>query len=102
MRRLRAGTGGGAAPGAAMKIKLKLFAMLSDRLPAGTEDHTLELEVHEGATAREVEEQLGIPPELAALALLDGVHLTRREQAERPLREGETLAIFPPIAGGRG
>jgi molybdopterin synthase sulfur carrier subunit len=84
-----------------MKIKLKLFAMLSERLPAGSENHTMELEVPEGATPRQVVQQLGIPPELATLTLLDGVHLTQRQREERVLHEGETLAIFPPIAGGR-
>jgi sulfur carrier protein ThiS len=83
-----------------MRIKLKLFAMLTERLPPGSVDHTTELEVPEGATARQVVERLHIPPELASLALVDGVHLTRRQFAERTLHEGETLAIFPPIAGG--
>jgi molybdopterin converting factor small subunit len=45
-------------------------------------------------------EQLQIPHELACLLMIDGVHLTRAEVRERPLRDGETLAIFPPIAGG--
>ena len=84
-----------------MKIKLKLFAMLSERLPAGAEDHTMELEVPDGATTHQIVRLLGIPPELATLTLLDGVHLTQRERDERVLHEGETLAIFPPIAGGR-
>ena len=84
-----------------MRIKLKLFAMLSDRLPPGSEDHTMDLEVPDGVTAEQVVEQLEIPPELASLSLVDGVHLNRRQFAQRPLQEGETLAIFPPIAGGR-
>jgi len=63
-----------------MKIKLKLFAMLSERLPAGAEDHTMELEVPDGATTHQIVRLLGIPPELATLTLLDGVHLTQRER----------------------
>ncbi|HKI99472.1 MAG TPA: MoaD/ThiS family protein [bacterium] len=83
-----------------MKIKLKLFAMLASRLPPGSEDHTMELEVPEGTTPRQVVERLNIPRALATLALVDGVHLTAGEIEAHPLHEGETLAIFPPIAGG--
>jgi molybdopterin synthase sulfur carrier subunit len=86
----------------AMKIKLKLFAMLADRLPPGSEDHTTVLEVAPGTTARQVAERMGIPLALASLTMLDGVHLTHEQFDRRPLQEGETLAIFPPIAGGCG
>lgn len=85
----------------AMRIQVKLFAMLTQWLPPGGADHTAELHVPEGATAHMVVDQLHIPPALATLAMVDGEHLNREEYEHRPLHEGETLAIFPPIAGGR-
>lgn len=81
-------------------IRVKLFAMLAQRLPADSRDHTLPLTLPAGSTPQDVLEQLQIPHELACLLMIDGVHLTRAEVRERPLRDGETLAIFPPIAGG--
>ncbi|MBI4081168.1 MAG: MoaD/ThiS family protein [Candidatus Lambdaproteobacteria bacterium] len=83
-----------------MRIKLKLFATLTALLPPGAQDHTIELELAEGTRVRAAIEQLRIPPELARLVMVDGFHLTPGEVEGRILREGETLAIFPPIAGG--
>ena len=83
-----------------MRIKLRLFAMLETRLPPGSEDHTMELELPGSATARRVIEQMQIPPSMAPLVMIDGTHLPPAEIDQRPLQEGETLSIFPPIAGG--
>lgn len=83
-----------------MIIKLKLFAMLQDRLPPGSKDHTMELEVPAGATPAQVVTQMQIPEEMAHLVLLDGRHLTREEREHMALHEGDVLSIFPPIAGG--
>jgi sulfur carrier protein ThiS len=83
-----------------MRLTLKLFAVLAERLPPGSRRHTTEVEVRDGTTVRDLIEQMRIPPELAQLVLIDGTHLTRTEIEQRPLREGETVAIFPPIAGG--
>jgi len=83
-----------------MRIYLKLFAMLENRLPPGTKDHTMELEVDPGTTPRHVIERMQIPPALANLVLIDGVHLLKTEIDSRVLKEGESLSIFPPIAGG--
>jgi molybdopterin converting factor small subunit len=83
-----------------MRVNLKLFAMLQDLLPPGTPDHTLPLDLEEGTTARQVIERMRIPKEMAHLVMIDGTHLLPQEINERPLQEGDTLAIFPPIAGG--
>jgi molybdopterin converting factor small subunit len=83
-----------------MRIKLKLFATLETLLPPGAQDHTIELELAEGTCPRAVIERMRIPPALAKLVMVDGFHLTPAEVEGRVLREGETVAIFPPIAGG--
>lgn len=74
--------------------------MLEDLLPPGSVDHTMDLELPAAATARQIIEQMKIPPALAHLVMVDGSHLTPAEIDHRPLHEGETVSIFPPIAGG--
>jgi molybdopterin synthase sulfur carrier subunit len=83
-----------------MRIYLKLFAVLEKLLPPGTKDHTLELDVPEGTTPRAIIQRMQIPPPLANLVLVDGIHLLKEEIDTRKLQEGESLSIFPPIAGG--
>ena len=83
-----------------MHIYVKLFAMLEGKLPPGSHDHTMDMDVAPGTTPRDIIGKLAIPPAMAHLVLLDGVHLLPADIQERHLREGETLSIFPPIAGG--
>jgi molybdopterin converting factor small subunit len=83
-----------------MRIYLKLFAMLENRLPPGAQDHTMELDMPADATPRAIIERMQIPPALANLVLIDGVHLLREEIETRALQEGDIVSIFPPIAGG--
>lgn len=83
-----------------MKVKVKLFAMLRDKLPADSNGEDTELEVNDGATAEQIILRLDIPPQLAHLVMIDGYHLLPDEIKTRGLKPGETLAIFPPVAGG--
>jgi len=83
-----------------MKITLKLFAMLRDKLPPGNDGYAVQIEVEPGTTANQIIDRFEILPEMAHLVMIDGYHLLPDERACRPLKEGEVLAIFPPIAGG--
>lgn len=83
-----------------MLIKVKLFAMLREKLPPDSNGEDMEVEVGDGTTARGIIDQLQIPPELAHLVMINGYHLLPDEILSRPLKAGETLAIFPPVAGG--
>ena len=83
-----------------MRIYLKLFAMLDHLLPPGSKDHTAELDVPEGTTPRVLIQRFNIPPQLAHLVMIDGTHLLPKEIDTRVIKEGETVYIFPPIAGG--
>ena len=42
----------------------------------------------------------GIPEVLCAIVLIDGHWVARPDRATRTLKEGQVLAIWPPIAGG--
>ena len=84
-----------------MKITLKLYASLSDHLPdEARKRNALELELANGTTIGQVIESQHLPPKSCHLVLVDGIYVQPAERATRSLAEGETLAIWPPIAGG--
>ncbi|HWI83461.1 MoaD/ThiS family protein [Ramlibacter sp.] len=84
-----------------MKITFKLFATLTDYLPAPSRaDNVVALEVPAGATIAQVIEPFRLPPKLVHLVLVNGVYIGPAQRASHALREGDTLAIWPPIAGG--
>ncbi|NJD34939.1 MAG: MoaD/ThiS family protein [Betaproteobacteria bacterium] len=84
-----------------MKITFKLFATLQDYLPAeGRKNNALALDLEEGTTVDQVVKRFGLPERLVHLVLIDGAFVAPGERAGRVLREGETLAIWPPVAGG--
>jgi sulfur-carrier protein len=84
-----------------MKITLKLFASLTDYLPAHARTSNLtEMQVAEGTTIMQVIEPIGMPPKLVHLVLVNGHYIAPEKRAEHPLVEGDVLAIWPPIAGG--
>lgn len=84
-----------------MNITLKLFAMLEDYLPPeGRKDNAAPVDLPEGTTVQQAIERFGLPQKSCHLVLIDGRFVPPADRATRALREGETLAIWPPIAGG--
>lgn len=84
-----------------MRITLKLFATLTDHLPAHARaDNRLELDVDPSATIAQIIEPFGLPQRLVHLVLVNGVFVPAEQRASRTLNEGDVLAIWPPIAGG--
>ncbi len=84
-----------------MKVTFKLFAMLQDYLPAeAKKDNSLSLDLAEETTVLQVIARVALPPKSCHRVLIDGNFVPPAERASRQLREGETLAIWPPIAGG--
>ena len=84
-----------------MKVTLKLFASLADRLPAEERaSHRVDLELVQGTTVLDVIRRQGLPEALCAIVLINGHWVARPDRATRALADGEVLAIWPPIAGG--
>ena len=84
-----------------MKVTLKLYATLSDYLPdAARKRSAVELELDAGTTPAQVIASQNLPLKLCHLVLMDAVFIPPEARAKRALAEGETLAIWPPIAGG--
>jgi len=83
-----------------MNITLKLYATLSDYLPDQTKDNKVELSVRDKTTIDEVVEQFNLPHKLVSLVLVNGVYVYPTARITTKLKEGDVLAIWPPIAGG--
>ena len=83
------------------RITFKLFATLQDYLPAeAKKTNALVLDLDEGTTVAQVVERFALPLKLAHLVLIDGNFVPPAERIGRVLMDGETLAIWPPVAGG--
>jgi thiamine biosynthesis protein ThiS len=84
-----------------MKVTLKLFATLSDYLPLDARrENALVLDVEPQTTVAELIERHKLPPKLTHLVLVNGVFVPPMARATNALKEGDVLAIWPPIAGG--
>lgn len=84
-----------------MHITFKLFATLTDYLPAASRyTNIVELDVADGTTIPEVIAPYNLPPALVHLVLVNGRYIAPPERASHVLQPDDVLAIWPPIAGG--
>lgn len=84
-----------------MNITFKLFATLTDYLPADARRaNQIELDVPEGSTVAQVYEPYGLPAKMVHLVLVNGHYIAPEQRAAHRLVSGDVLAIWPPIAGG--
>lgn len=74
-----------------MKVTIKLFATLKQY---GPEEQ--ETTVPDESTVEDIIKTLKIPDNIPLLRIVNGVHV----DIHHTLREGDVLALFPPIAGG--
>ena len=84
-----------------MKITFKLFASLTDYLPAQARySNVLQLDVAPDASVSQIIEPYGLPPKLVHLVLVNGKYIAPDKRLTQTLVAGDVLAIWPPIAGG--
>lgn len=83
-----------------MKITFKLFATLTDYLPAERRYNAVELEVDPTTTIGDLVTRFQLPVKLVHLVLVNGVYVDPAARASRTLEDGDVLAIWPPVAGG--
>ena len=74
-----------------MKITIKLFATLRDCGP-----EIQEKSVSAGSSVATVIDSLSLPEDIPLLTIVNGVHTDPQEK----LKEGDVLALFPPVGGG--
>lgn len=84
-----------------MRITVKLYASLANYLPPGAAGtNAMDMDIAADTTVTQVIERLNLPSRLCHLVLIDGIFIPPSARAGRSLAEGETLALWPPIAGG--
>lgn len=83
-----------------MRITFKLYATLSDYLPAGQRHNAVELDVDPATTIGDLIERFNLPKKLVHLVLVNGVYVEPSQRMARTLEAGDALAIWPPVAGG--
>lgn len=81
-------------------INFKLYASLADYLPADTDGNRVSIELADDATPYQVIDRFRVPREQAHLVLLNGIYLNPDERDKPAFSDGDTLAIWPPVAGG--
>ena len=79
-----------------MTVRVKLLAYFVKYLPSNAEGRWAQIELPEQATPATVIEQLGIPPKLVSLILLNG----KRTDHNAALQHGDEIRLLPPIPGG--
>ncbi len=84
-----------------MRITVKLYASLSDYLPADArKEHSVNVEFPDSMSLAQVVESMRLPAEHVHLVLLNGVYIEPGDRASTTVADGDAVAVWPPIAGG--
>lgn len=84
-----------------MHLKLKLYAGLEQYLPRNAQNNTVRIDINQEATVNSVIQRYNLPAGMAHLVLLNGIYVNPEQRDSlNVFREGDTLAIWPPVAGG--
>lgn len=83
-----------------MIITIKLFATFMEFLPANREGHSAVLNLPEKATISMAIKKVKVPDEQVHLILINGVYVDPELRHTHQLVEGDTLALWPAVAGG--
>ena len=82
------------------QIRIKLYASLSDYLPAEAYRNAMDCDVPADTTIFAALDRLKVPHEQCHLVLLNGEFVPPGLRAATLVSEGDTIAAWPPIAGG--
>ena len=83
-----------------MQIELKLYASLGEYLPPGARANAAKIEVEEAMTPNALIDRYRVPREQAHLVLLNGQFVPPEQRDQALIGDGDTLAVWPPVAGG--
>jgi len=79
-----------------VRVEVRLFATLVSFLPPDSREGATILEVPDHSTVSDVVRRRGIPADLDRVTLVNGLD----SRPDDPLRSGDILTVFPPLAGG--
>lgn len=83
-----------------MKVTLKLYASLGAFLPPGARRNAIDLDVADDATVGDILSAHQVPRETCHLILINGAFAPPASADGRKLADGDTVAVWPPVAGG--
>ena len=84
-----------------MQINIEFYASLMKYLPPGKHRFRRAVRVEDGITLSRLIRQYHISEEEAHLVLVNGQFVNCGEDRDRrELVEGDTISIWPPVAGG--
>ncbi len=84
-----------------MRVNIEFYASLMKYLPPGKSRFRREVKVDDGITLNRLIRQFNISDAEAHLVLVNGHFVNAGEDRERrELIEGDTVSIWPPVAGG--
>jgi thiamine biosynthesis protein ThiS len=83
-----------------LQVTLKLFASLGSFLPTGSMKNKAEVDVESDTTILALLDRHNVPREKCHLVLLNGVFYAPEDRATTALKEGDVVAVWPPVAGG--
>ncbi len=79
-----------------MEIELRLYASLGTLMPENSGNGSNRMTTPEGTSILEVLNNLKIPADMPKIIFVNGKHA----EESQILKDGDRLAVFPPIAGG--
>jgi len=83
-----------------MRVVFKLFASLSDLLPAERRGNLVDIDVAPGTTVGDLITRYRVPEKSAHLVLVNGHYIAPGARNAQVLQERDEFAIWPQIAGG--
>ena len=79
---------------------IKLYASLSQYLPPGANKNTASVALPDETTILQSLDELNVPRERCHLVLLNGEFVPPSARASHVIKDGDTVAVWPPVAGG--
>jgi hypothetical protein len=84
-----------------LRLTIKLYAGLERHLPENAKDNAAIVTVADQASVNDIIRQCNVSMDQAHLVLRNGVYIPPAQRdASGFFVDGDTLAIWPPVAGG--
>jgi molybdopterin converting factor small subunit len=84
-----------------MNVEVRLFINFRAYLPPHANNGKAIIAIRDGATLLDLYRQLGLPLEEPKIVVLNGISQgTTEEVNTHVLKDGDIVAVFPPIGGG--